>query len=188
MLGVVGQDSLTPSMVFLMVLTKLIPSSSQASLVPASNPSRLASPGALATHSWGILVLSPSLGARETPPHTRKSEEELNLHLVVGVCYSWLLSTSQLVCAPRGPAPNKVGGKLPSFLYGSQKPKVTPSGLRTQHTEARHTACVLVMGLAQSTKKTREFSVVWQQESFLPCLDPPQAPGSLKPDGRDPKD
>lgn len=110
----------------------------------------------------GALPLPGSQG--DTHTHTRKSEEELNLHLVVGVCYSWLLSASQLVCALQGPAPNKSGRETAQPPPWSQEPEVTPSGLRTQHT-----ACGLVMGLAQS--------VVWQQESFLPGLDPPQAPG-----------
>lgn len=116
----------TPSTVLLMELTKHIPSSSQASPIPASNPSRLAGPcgsGYPQLGNPGAIPLPGSQG--DTPTHTRKFEDELNLHLAVGVCYSWLLGASRLVCAPQGPAPHKGGGRdtVPSSLHAPRNPR-----------------------------------------------------------------
>lgn len=48
----------------------------------------------------GAIPLPGSQG--DTPTHTRKLEDELNLHLAVGVCYSWLLGSLQSVLRTPG--------------------------------------------------------------------------------------
>lgn len=135
-------------MVFPMELMKRLPSSSQASQYQFPTHRGWLGPVALATHSWGILVLSPSLGARETPP---QSPANLRMSSI----YTWLWE-----CVTHGSsAPHswyvhlkvqpltKGEGNCAQLPPRSQKPKVTQSGLRTQHTEATHMACVLVMGV-----------------------------------------
>lgn len=78
------------------------------------------------SHSWGILVLSPSLGARETPPHTPANRRINSIYTWLWECVTHGSSEPQSVCVPRGPAPNKGGRGLSSPLQC----------LRNQHTEA----------------------------------------------------
>lgn len=87
----------------------------------SSQPSRLAGPVVLATHSWGILVLSPSLGARETPPHTPANWRMSSIYTWLWECVTHGSSAPQSVRTPQGPAPNKEGGKLcPAFSTASE--------------------------------------------------------------------
>lgn len=122
---------------------KLIHSSAQAGPIPASNPSRLAGPRGSGYPQLGNPGAIPLPGSQgDTPTHTRKFEDELNLHLVVGVCYSWLLSASQLVCAPQGPAPNKGGGKLyPALSMVSETQGDPVKAKNPTHRGKAHSPC-----------------------------------------------
>lgn len=179
------------SRVFLMERTKLIPSSSQAGPIPASKPARLNGPVALATHSWGILVLSPSLGARETPPHTPANWRMSSIYTWLWECVthgSW--APYSRYCAPQGPAPNKEGEKLcPALSMASEtlgdtaRPKNPTQG-------GRDMAQVLGdlgggrRGRGSGYKNTREFSSAQQHESFPPMPCSSTSHGfSTRPDG-----
>lgn len=122
----------------------------------------------------GAIPLPGSQG--DTPTHTRKLEDELNLHLAVGVCYSWLLGSSQSVCTPQGPAPNKEGGKLCPALSTASETQGDTARPKNPTCRSRDMAHVHVLGdggRRSSYKNIREFSAARQHESFLPCLVPP---------------
>lgn len=141
----------------------------------SSQPSRLAGPVVLATHSWGILVLSPSLGARETPPHTPANWRMSSIYTWLWECVTHGSSAphSQYV-HPRVQHLTKREGSCVQPSLRPQKPKVTQPGLKTQHAEAETWPMSWVMGGRHSVyKNIREFSVARQHESFLPCLVPP---------------
>lgn len=162
---------------------KLIPSSSQAGPVPASKPARLIGPVALATHSWGILVLSPSLGARETPPHTPANWRMSSIYTWLWECVthgSW--APYSRYCAPQGPAPNKEGEKLcPALSMASEtlgdtaRPKNPTQGGR----DMAHVLSDWGVGRAGARLRLQKFPGNSRQHSSmnpsLPCLAPPQA-------------
>lgn len=120
-------------------------------------------------------MLSPSLGARETPPHTPANLRMSSIYTWLWECVTHGSSVPHSWCVHlRVRHLTKGEGNCTQLSPWSQKPKVTQSRLRTQHTEARHTARVLGDGSGSVYRKTRGFSVVWQ-ESFLPCRALPQA-------------
>lgn len=92
---------------------------------------------ALVTHSWGILVLSPSLGARETPPHTPANWRMSSIYTWLWECVTHGSSAphSQYV-HPRVQHLTKREGSCVQPSPRPQKPKVTQPGRKTQHAEA----------------------------------------------------
>lgn len=167
--GEVGQDRLVQSRVCLTKQVRAGPT--PATTIKAGWPCgsgypQLGNPGAI--------PLPGSQG--DTHTHTRKLEDELNLHLAVGVCYSWLLGSSQSVCTPQGPAPNKEGGKLCPALSTASETQGDTARPKNPTCRSRDMAHVHVLGdggRRSSYKNIREFSAARQHESFLPCLVPP---------------
>lgn len=146
----------------------------------SSQPSRLAGPVALATHSWGILVLSPSLGARETPTHTPANWRMSSIYTWLWECVTHGFSAphSQYV-HPRVQHLTKREGSCVQPSPWPQEPKVTHTARPKISTyRSRDMAHVLSEGRWRSVyKNIREFSAARQHDSFLPCLVP--LPGQM---------